>query len=93
MRSGKQLGRVAAVISVALATSAVMSAPALAATAPASAAAPATANEERLVGPYATWEACESDRRLYSSRYGYETTPCLWRWASPKNAYFFTYFT
>jgi hypothetical protein len=84
MELGKTLGRVAAVTGVTVAATAAMSLPANAATigapgAPvsaATAAAPAGVTATRTVGPYRTWEACDSDRRLYASRYGYKTYPC-----------------
>lgn len=29
------------------------------------------------VGPYSTWGSCDSDRRLYQTRYHYKTQPCF----------------
>jgi hypothetical protein len=69
------LGRVAAITGIVLAASAATSLPAQA-TAPA-APVPAAVAATNTVGPYSTWEACDSDRRLYASRYKYKTYPCF----------------
>ena len=75
MESGKRLGRIVTVVGVAVAAAAVGIAPAHAAGAVAQSA-PAAVQELRTVGPFYTWEACDSERRVYSSRYRYKTYPC-----------------
>ena len=73
-------GRLLPAIALALGAAAVPAAPAYAApvaeTAVASVARPGAITELRTVGPFYTWGACDSERRVYSSRYGYKTYPC-----------------
>jgi hypothetical protein len=75
MESGKHFARFVTIVAITVAAAAVGAAPAHAAGA-AGTSSSTTVQNTRTVGPYTTWGACDSDRRLYSSRYGYKTYPC-----------------